>query len=223
MRVAVIGTFHERRGNTFPLMHRLFVDALRKPDEAWVMCESSADADAVEGALGELVWLGLLEKPVRGLNLIVLPTPKQNDGKYAVIPYSHKINYALDRTRADAVAYLDNGSRPSPDKYRLMVAALEQHPGWGAVYCSQQRTGMRDEVSVADAVVPDAFSNLNYTQVMHRVTDDRWDLDMRWADPDLADARFWRRLHRSLGPFYPVGGELPHDWHHIPDQKAVGV
>jgi hypothetical protein len=46
---------------------------------------------------------------------------------------------------------------------------------------------------------------------------------MKWANPDLADALFWRQLHRVLGPFYPVGGHTVLDEHHIPSPVAVGL
>lgn len=226
MRLAVIGTFYGRHENAFPLMHRLFVDATRKPDEAWLMCEGHADASALGNAMVDLAREGLIDPrryPPDGTQILVKMTPKDENGRYSTIPYSNKINWALDRVQADAVVYLDNGSMPGPQKYEVMLAALEQNPDWGAVYCTQKRTGFNPEVSYAEEVVPDAFCRLNYTQVMHRVTEDRWPTDMRHANPDLADGLFWRSLHESLGPFHPAGGRRIHDDHHIPSPSAVGV
>lgn len=213
MKLAVIGTFHRRYENSFPLMHRLFVDATRKPDEAWLMCEDERDATAIWKAFGELEELDLLKSP--DCHVELLPTPRKN-GDYEVIPYSHKINWALDRTQADAIVYLDNGSRPGPDKYRVMLEALEEHPEWGAVYCTQKRTGYLDEVFFAKDVIGVGSGQLNYTQVMHRLTADRWPTEMRHARPDLADSIFWGKLSESLGPVYPAGGERIHDDHHMP-------
>jgi hypothetical protein len=110
---------------------------------------------------------------------------------------------------------------PGPYKYQRMLEALEQNPDWGAVYCGQQRTGMHDDIYPAVDVVHDAYCALNYTQVMHRKTPDRWPTDMQLADPDLADATFWRRLHVSLGSFHPVEGL--HDWHQIDGPAAQGI
>jgi hypothetical protein len=103
-----------------------------------------------------------------------------------------------------------------------MVEALEAHPEWGAVYVGQHRTGFEDKLVLADKVIGDAYGVLNYTQVCHRLTADRWTLDMQWANPDLADAMFWRDLHKSLGDFYPVGEGIL-DEHHMEDRKAVGI
>lgn len=148
------------------------------------------------------------------------------DGRYKVIPYSNKINWALARQTGDAILYLDNGSMPHPRKVELMAAALEANPEWGAVYCGQHRTGYLDETYRAgpDATtIANGNGQLNYTQVMHRPTSDRWTLDMAHADPDIADGLFWQSLHRTLGPFHPVGSDLILDEHHMADPKAVGV
>jgi hypothetical protein len=211
-RLAVIGTFYRRYENTYPLSLAINLST-RLPDELWLMAEEVFDADHL--AMQE--WL------VNDEHRVLLPTPRVQGGRYAVIPYSHKINYALDRTTADYVVYLDNGSMPHRDKYRLMAAALDEHPEWGAVYCGQRRTGYAPVDAHADGVVADAYCRLNYTQVMHRRTDDRWTLDMRHADPDLADALFWRSLHASLGAFYPVAPGLLLDEHHIESAKAAGL
>lgn len=184
-----------------------------------MVCETEDDARCLHHAVADLKELDLLHNP-RNLRIDVVGTPRGDNG-YTVIPYSHKINWALDQTQADLIVYLDNGSMPGPDKYRAMAVALEQNPGWGAVYCGQQRTGMNDNIYPALEVVDDAYCALNYTQVMHRKTGDRWPTDMTLADPDLADATFWRKLHASLGPFYPVDGL--HDWHHIDGPKAQGL
>jgi len=209
---AVIGTFYRRWERTAELLRRVMVESTLAPDEMWVMCEDALDAKAV-GEIGD-----------SRVRVYILPTPRHADGRYAVIPYSNKINWALDRTQADYIVYLDNGSMPAPDKYRTMVAALDEHPEWGAVYVGQQRTGYMERNVPANQTIGDAYGVLNYTQVMHRRTADRWTLDMQWADPDLADAMFWRDLHASLGDFYPVGGDdAILDVHHMEDRKAVGL
>lgn len=223
MKLAVIGTFYGRHENALPLMHRLFVDGTRKPDEAWLMCESQEDSAALIGALEELYELEVLDGWPEGAQVEVLPTPRDDVGNYAVIPYSNKINWALDHSEADAIVYLDNGSMPAPEKYELMLAALEEHPDWGAVYCAQSRTGWNTQVAPALEIVHDGFCVVNYTQVMHRPTADRWSLDMALADPDLADAWFWRALHQSLGPFHPVAGRRVLDEHHMPSIAAQGL
>ena len=220
--LAVIGTFYGRHQKTFPLLHRLFVDGTRKPDETWLMCESQEDIHVIEEAIDELYDLEVIHENPKGLRTWHLPTPRNGD-EYAVIPYSNKINFALDRTACDFIVYLDNGSMPGPDKFRVMAEALEQNPEWGAVYCTQQRTGYANETFEAIYPMPNAYCQLNYTQVMHRRTDDRWTLDMAHANPDLADALFWRSLHDSLGVFYPAGGKVVHDFHHIPHPGLSGV
>lgn len=130
---------------------------------------------------------------------IDLPTPRGEDGRYAVVPYAYKTNYALDRCDADYVFYVTDDSLPDPRKVEVMAGALDEHPDWGAVYCGQVRNGHTYD---ARETMHDAYCRVDHTQVMHRLTDDRWSLDMR--DMRLGDAVFWRKLHASLGPFYPV-------------------
>ena len=221
LRLAVIGTFAGRHENTFALMHRLFVDSTRKPDEAWLMCEAREDADAIEDAFDELYAMGLIEDLVPGFPTI-LQTPKTN-GNYDVIPYANKINFALDQSEADLFVYLDNNSMPGPQKFEVLARALEENPDWGAVYCTQKRTGFAPMVMEAVDPVRDGYCVLNYTQVMHRKTDQRWTLDMRHANPDLADGLFWRQLHDQVGAFYPAGGTRIHDDHHIPSPAMAGL
>jgi len=223
MRLAVIGTFYGRHENSLPILKRLFVESSRKPDEAWLMCETNEDAEALREAYRALYDAEMLDEWPDGLKILHLPTPKKR-GVYTVIPYSNKINFALNNTEADAIVYLDNGSMPHFEKFRYMLNRLMQKPNKvKAVYCTQERTGFRDEISVADAVIEDAYCVLNYTQVMHRLTDDRWPTDMTYARPaDLADATFWRKLHKSLGAFYPVGTQVL-DEHHMPSPSAQGL
>lgn len=220
IRLAVIGTFFRREENSFPLLHRLLVDSTYKPDEIWLMCETEDDERALRRGLYELYDLELIDSVhPENVRLIHHPTPMVG-GSYLEIPYSRKINYALDRTEAEAIVYLDNNSIPAPEKYEVMLDGMKVR---GAVYCTQERTGFNEETSYAVEVVPDAFCRLNYTQVMHRPTLDRWDLDMQYANPDLADARFWRKLHVSLGSFYPVGGTTVLDWHYMASPVAAGL
>lgn len=216
MRFALIGTFHKRHENSFPLMHRVYVASSRKPDEGWFMCETDEDAAALNDALTELYRLKLLDGPPAGLRILVLPTPRHEDGRYKVIPYSNKINVALSLCDADAVVYLDNGSMPGTDKFKVMAEALEEHDSWGGVYVSQKRTGFANEVHLARGVIEDGYCAVNVTQVMHRWTQDKWPTDMKYADPGLADAVFWREIHKPLGPFHPAGGDTVHDEHDMP-------
>lgn len=214
MKLAVIGTFHGRLRNTSTLFHRVMIEQTRVPDEFWVVCE---DDDDVSAALTEYA---LLPYELRDIVKVQhLPTPKVG-GKYEVIPYSRKINMVLDTTDAELICYLDNGSMPARNKYEIMAAKLEAHPEYHAVYCGQHRYGFREDFDFATAVVDDGYSRLNYTQVMHRPTDARWPLDMKWADPDLADAIFWRELG---GPFHPAGMGTILDDHFIPSPKAAGL
>lgn len=221
MTLAVIATMFGRHENSLPILRRL-TEATRLPDECWLLCETEEDAEAIWAAYRTLYELEVLDEWPSWARVEVIPTPRK-EGGYAVIPYSNKINWALNRTKADLIVYLDNGSMPSPEKFEVMAAALEAHPEWGAVYCTQQRTGFQPTLAPADVVVDDAYCGLNYTQVMHRLTADRWPLDMRHADPDLADGLFWRELHATLGAFHPAGGPRVHDTHHIPSPKAAGL
>lgn len=223
MRLTVIGTFHGRFENSLPLLKRLYVDATRKPDEAYLMCEDGDDVDALMAAYSDLYTLELLDGFPPGLHVLEHPTPRDENGRFTVIPYANKINHALDCADGDAIVYLDNNSDPKPEKYQAMLAALEEHPEWGAVYCSQRRTGFAEETFTADTVVPDGYCQLNYTQVMHRPTGDRWPLNLALADPDVADGHFWRLLHQTLGPFHPAGGRGILDEHHMDSPTAVGV
>lgn len=216
---AVIGTFYGRHPRTLPLLKRVLVESTFKPDEFWIMCETQQDADVAAAAL-EPLWPG-------GVVVQVLETPRAANGRYAEIPYSRKINYALDRTACDVVCYLDNGSTPHPEKYRVMVQELERNPIGAGVYVTQHRTGYLDEIHYADRPIANGYGQVNYTQVMHFLTDDRWTLDMAYANPDLADAVFWGDLNRRGGPFYPAAldGVPAHvlDEHHMPSPAAAGV
>lgn len=217
LTVGVIGTFYGRHDRTQLLVDRLYRESSRKPDEAWLMAEGLDDhAELTKAAKS-------LGRYTRGLRVVHYPTPRSDNGSYGVIPYSNKINMALDHLSTDLVVYLDNGSMPHPDKLAVMAKALEDNPEWGAVYCGQLRTGFAEMLSATAGPVEDAYCNLNYTQVMHRRTDDRWPTDMVHADPDLADALFWRKLHASLGDFHPAHKHGWLDEHHIPDSKAVGL
>lgn len=217
-RLAVIGTFYQRRDRTEMLLNRLLVESTYQPDEFWMMCEEEEDAEIA------YKW----EKEYPNLLIKILNTPKTENGQYKIIPYSNKINWALDRTKADYIVYLDNYSTPHVRKYEIMKQTLDNNPDWNVVYCSQNRTGYQEMLYVTDTPEGAAHYKLNYTQVMHKRTNDRWDLDMKNADPaDLADALFWQALHFSLGIFYPVTPMLIEeealDEHYIPSRKAVGI
>lgn len=205
MRLAVIGTFYKRHENNLSIMRRVFEESTRVPDESWFMCETEDDKAHLEAAQKSIGYCP-------GLRIVQLETPRDENGKYLEIPYSKKINWALDHLTADCVVYLDNNSMPSPFKFDVVMAGLEEH---GAVYVSQHRTGDRNEFHKAVSVIEDGYCQVNYTQVAHRVGPARWPLDMALANPDLADANYWRELHKVAGFFYPVGGEEIHDVHFI--------
>ena len=214
MKLAAIATLYARHDKTLPLLEQIF-SSTKVPDELWLMCEDVDDATVAVNALNKL--------DKRGIAVTVLETPRSSNGDYAIIPYSNKINWALDRSRADAVVYIDNGSMPSREKYGRMLQALEENPSWGAVYCSQERSGYNPKTAWADGILENAYAVANYTQVMHRMTNDRWSANIAHANPDLADAIFWRDLHKTLGAFHPIDGSTIHDWHHINSQKAEGL
>ena len=200
MKLCLIGTFYKRYDQSRACVARV-LESTREPDEILLLCETQDDADNLK----EFADRARIE---------VVSTPMTN-GKYDVIPYSNKINWGLDHTDADLIVYLDNGSMPHPEKYEIMADALEDND-WGAVYCTQQRTGFAPMISKADRVVTDPYCVINYTPAMHRKTNVRWTLDMRDAVPDLADAIFWRNLKT---PFYPVGDEIL-DVHHMESSAA---
>jgi len=229
-KLAVIGTFYQRHFNTYRLLKRVIEESVKAPDEFYIMCEGEDDTQVAYEAYAKLENIA----KERGVNVIIqhLPTPRNSDGRYAIVPYSNKINWALDRTACDYIVYLDNNSTPHINKYELMFNALENNPEWNAVYCNQHRTGYRTELWHANYVIHDAFCVLNYTQVMHKLTKDRWTLEMQYAVPnDIADGMFWRSLHKSLGSFYPaVVNERAAfeyvemlDEHYAESVKAVGV
>lgn len=179
------------------------------------MCEDKEDTS---------VAAKFAKRSYRGLRIVEYPTPRTSDGDYAVLPYSYKINQALDLTAADGIVYLDNGSMPHPRKYELMAAELEAHPEYGAVYCSAYHSGVRELFIPATRVIENAYCVLNFTQVMHRPTSDRWTLDLSNGRPyDLADALFWRSLHKNLGSFYPVKFDKFLDVHRIEGYRAIGL
>ena len=223
MTLAIIGPFFGRHENSLPLLKRLYVDSSLTPDEAWLMGETQEDVDVLEGALSALIEHDMLTSRPAGLYIEHVPTPRTATGKPLVLPYANQINYALNKTGCDLIAYLDNGSMPWITKYQVMADALGEHPEWGAVYCAQKRTGHAPMVAPADVEVPDAFCAVNFTQVMHRWTPDRWPTDLKLGDPDLADAYFWRELHKTLGSFWPVGGDEILDEHDMPSPAALGM
>ena len=166
----------------------------RFPDELWLMCEGPIISE-----VNRHQWGLTTHQHTRDL-----PTPRDADGHYLVIPYSLKHNYALDRTTCDYIIYGTDDSFPAPDKVEKMAAALDANPDWGAVYCEQSlRSADGTETHYGNmGVVADAWFVLDLSAVMHRRTDDRWSLDMGVIR--FADAHFWRALHKSIGSFYPV-------------------
>lgn len=221
LRLAVIGTFHGRLENTLPLLRRVLVESTRRPDEFWIMCEDGDDFNTGWSALMDIY--DEADDLSDGLHIKTLPTPRTERGAYSVIPYSHKINWALDRTQADVICYLDNNSMPHPDKYAAMTYGLACNQDWGAVYVTQKRTGYQDVVHGGTWVIENGSGQVNYTQFAHRPTADRWTENMTYANPDLADAMFLADLSKSLGPLYPVGGLDPLDEHRMDSAAAAGI
>lgn len=186
MSLAVIATFHRRWDKWPALLERVMVESTRPPDELYVVVEDGED-------------YAHLDCPDSRVIVHILPTPTRDDGKWTEIPYSRKINWALDRTDCDLIAYLTDDSLPHPDKYEVMASVLESHIEYGAVFCQQDYDlGIRG----GSEPIEDAYCVLDHTQVMHRLTEDRWPTEIR--DIRTGDAIFWRRLHERVGPFYPV-------------------
>lgn len=221
-KLTLIGTFYRKHYNSLYLVKRVFVDSIVKPDETFFMCEEVDDVAAITDGIRTLIELEIMDDYPEGLDIRLCPTPRTDNGAYEVIPYSRKINEALDLSTGDLICYLDNDSMPYEQKYAEMKWALDMNFSYGAVYCGQKRTGMHEISLPAEKPVEDAYCGLNYTQVMHRKTDDRWPLDMQHANPDLADGIFWRKLHQSIGTFYPVAIGRVLDEHHIPNAAAQG-
>lgn len=207
MKLALIGTFYKRYPESQECIKRV-LESSRIPDDIWIMVEDEEDADNI---------LKITDK----VEVFIIPTPRDENGKYAIIPYSYKINWALDRLKADAYCYLDNGSLPHKDKYKLMEETLESNPDYRAVYCTQHRTGFQDFIHEAIDPIPEPYAKVNYTQVMHRPTKMRWPEHLQWADPnDLADAVFWESLNCT---FYPVHSNEILDVHNMESSKAAGL
>lgn len=174
----------------------------RRADLVVVECESASDLRSAAARS----WGGRITVVKHR------PTPVQN-GQYMVIPYAHKINDALDLVAANAdasvtwyVVYVTDDSLPHPEKFERMLHACETLPA-AVVWCRQRRVDGTVMPQI-EGPINDAYCILDHTQVMHRLTQDRWDLD---GDVRLGDARFWRKLHASLGAFYPVPYAEPLD------------
>jgi hypothetical protein len=207
--LAVIFTVYNRPWALAPIVRALEGQS-RQADEIVVACERFADFTAAHEAMRGMVntlW-------------IVAPEAGQN-------PLGVVINYALDRTDADYIAYLTDDSLPHPDKYRLMAEALDENPDWGAVYCTQDYgTAESPEAWLAAAgrydgsrrtasePTSDPFTRVDHTQVMHRRCEARWPLS--YDDRKLSDAHFFKALVEEVGPIYPVPDVL--DWtRQLPD------
>lgn len=219
MRLAVVAPFHGRHNKTRALLKRVLVESTRVPDELWIIAGDQKDYDVVEKTVGDL-W-------PPGLVLELYPTPRDEKGRYVEIPYSRCINHVLGKSGADVFCYLDNGSMPHPEKYRVMMEQLEHEPIGAGVYVTQHRTGYLDEIHYADKVIANGYGQVNYTQVAHFRSPDRWPLEMSLANPDLADAVFWSRLNERMGAFYPatLDGDpsVVLDDHHMPSPAAAGI
>lgn len=211
--MTVIATLHQRHENTLPIVRRLYSESTRKPDECFLMCEDYSDWNTADQAA--------MSYTTKGMNIVHLPTPK-NGSKYDVIPYSNKINYALDNMSGDYVLYVDNQSMPHQRKIELMAGALDDNPSWVGVYCAQRRS-LDGPVHPADKPTH-GYCALNYTQVMHRRAPERWVLDVKYGNPDFADAEYWRAIGDSKDKlFYPVAPDLVLDEHWITDHAVEGL
>ena len=190
--LAVIVTAYGPRGaENLPRLRDAIRAQTRWPQETWVLTERIPPERRLLGA-----WAGRTYHRE-------LDTPRNEDGTYAVVPYALKQNYALDRTKCDYITYATDDSWPAPEKYERMVAFLDEHPEAGAAYCTQDYGGL---LRVADLGIEDAHCKVDHTQVVHRLTADRWPEDIEHLT--LGDAVFWRRLHASLGMFYPMGADV---------------
>ena len=161
------------------------------PDELWILGEGKIMQEVYRQEWPD--WLHIRD----------LPTPRDTNGRYLVVPYANKINYALDRTTCDYITYGTDDSWPAFDKLKLMAAALDANPEWGAAYCEQswQSPDGAESHRGNMGVVSNAYAVIDHTQVMHRRGTSRWSLD---GDIRLGDALFWQELHKEFGPFYPV-------------------
>lgn len=215
--IAVICPVHRRFENTFPLLHRLLVATTVKPAHVFWLCEDSDDTLVALEAVEELSRVGHDLSPLR---VWTVPTPHDTNGKLTVVPFSHKINVALDVLEMEkfegGVVYCDNSSFPSVDKLEVIAHGLVDHP---QVYITQRRTGYAgDHVHPADTVLESGYCATNFTQVGHRFpVKARWSLKLEDAYPtDLCDAWFFRHLSEEFeDKLYPVGGLVVHDEHHM--------
>jgi hypothetical protein len=197
--LAVVGTFYRR-----PWAVQTIVDALAQqsllPDEIWFVGDSPEDIAYGDGH-------GL---PIE--NVVLERSP-------ALIPYSQSINFVLDRTDADYIAYLTDDSVPRPAKYERMVERLDA--GAKAVYVSQAHCKVADPatwllaarqqpgfIRRAERPEPAPFCTVDHTQVAHVRTDLRWPLDRQ--DIKLGDGVFFRALVAEVGPLEPIDEVL--DW-----------
>lgn len=202
--LAVIATFYRRPWAIDKIKEALLAQT-RWADEILLVAEDLADARELVMRFGDAFW--------------VADVP--GDGNFL----SFCINRALDALDTDYITYLTDDSLPDPRKYEVMARALDEHPDWGVVYCSQDfgtAEGPEDWLSGgrhlgvrhADRVIEDPFCRVDHTQVMHRRTTARWPLDR--STQRLSDAHFFRDLVADLGPMYPVPEVL--DWtRQLPD------
>lgn len=202
--LAVIGTFY-RRPWALDKVERALRAQERRPDELLVVYEAEDDRDLLGYFFGEAA--------------IIRSEPADAN------PISFAVNAGLAWADSDYITYLTDDSLPDPRKYAVMAQALDEHPEWGIVYCSQDygTVSSPDEwlagagasnVRLADAVQADPYCRIDHTQVMHRRCKSRWPLDP--STIKLSDAHFFRDLVAELGPMYPIPDVL--DWtRQLPD------
>lgn len=207
--LSVVATFY-RRPLLVPRIAQSIREQTRKPDLLWLVYEDPADGDALRAADWGAEHRILRYTPTAG-NLAV----------------SDAINMALDRDGSDLVTYLTDDSLPYPEKYERMAGALDAHPDWNAVYCSQAFGSAASAeswlectyhsysgVRTAHDPQPTPFCVVDHTQVMHRATKVRWPVDL--ASRRYSDGMFFNELVRAGGPLMPVPDLL--DWtNQLPD------
>ena len=194
--LAVIVTLH-RRAPLVPRLAEAMRAQARRPDRLWLVYDELDDApDADWGCLTYNV---------------VFHSDEGN-------PMASSINAVLDLdNKSDYIAYLTDDSLPAPDKYRAMAQALDEHPEWGAVYCSQDYGSARDfehwlgggqNTGVRHASAPQGSPDfsVDHTQVMHRRSDDRWPTEQGLRHH--GDGVFFSRIVERFGPLQPVGEVL---------------
>ena len=206
--LAVLITLGSRPENVPSMVAGLRAQTTQDFTAVW-LCETEDMAQTVRDVCA---MFEVVEPRQHALHIYVRETPRDADGRYAVVPYSYKVNLGLDEMDCPFVTYMTDDSHPRPEKYEAMIRALRG--GAKVVYVGQVRNGTAYD---ANGPVPDAFCKLDHTQVAHVATDARWPEGI--DKMTLGDAYFWRELHARYGAFEPVPGGIL-DW---TQQDARGI